>query len=79
LLIIDGCAARKSSLPSTHNVEIDGGEISMQMNGAVDAMTLLSETDDTSGRELRVLRLEASIDGRTVVMTELDHRVRLLS
>jgi hypothetical protein len=37
-------------------------------------MTLLSEVNDTSSRELRVLRLEASIDGRTVVMIDVDSR-----
>ncbi|CAE6865421.1 hypothetical protein R75465_07918 [Paraburkholderia aspalathi] len=46
----------------------------MRVHGAAGTMTLLSEMDDASERETRVLRLEASIDGRTVVMTEIDHR-----
>lgn len=46
----------------------------MRVQGAVGTMTLLSEIDDASERETRVLRLEASIDGSTVVMTEIDHR-----
>ncbi|MEX3936454.1 hypothetical protein AB4Y32_32570 [Paraburkholderia phymatum] len=46
----------------------------MRAHGAMGTMTLLSEVDDTSSRELRVLRLEASIDGRTVVMIDVDRR-----
>jgi hypothetical protein len=35
-------------------------------------MMLMSETDAPSGRELRALRLEASVDGNTLVLTDID-------
>lgn len=46
----------------------------MRVHGAMGSMTLLSEVDDASARELRALRLEASIDGKTVVLTDVDRR-----
>jgi len=46
----------------------------MRVHGAMGRMTLLSEVDDSSSRELRALHLEASIDGRTVVMVDIDRR-----
>ncbi|WP_341317779.1 hypothetical protein WN982_21840 [Paraburkholderia sp. IMGN_8] len=46
----------------------------MPSRGATGTMTLLSETDATSKREIRTLRLEASIDGNVVVLTDIDRR-----
>jgi hypothetical protein len=46
-------------------------ELTMPSQGATGAMTLLSETDATSTREIRTLRLEASIDGSVVVLTDM--------
>lgn len=37
-------------------------------------MTLMSETEAPSEREIRALRLEASIDGKAVVLTDIDRR-----
>jgi hypothetical protein len=38
------------------------------------AMTLLTETDEASGREVRSLRLEAAEDGKSVLLIEIDAR-----
>ncbi|AJZ56484.1 putative chromosome partitioning protein, ATP-binding subunit (plasmid) [Paraburkholderia fungorum] len=46
----------------------------MRIHGATGTMTLMSETDDAHERETRGLRLEASVDGRTVVLTDIDCR-----
>jgi hypothetical protein len=46
----------------------------MTHQGATGTMTLLSETDTTSTREVRTLRLEASIDGNVVMLTDIDRR-----
>lgn len=46
----------------------------MPSQGATGAMTLMSDTDATSTREIRALRLEASIDGSAVVLTDTDRR-----
>ncbi|RDK04345.1 hypothetical protein [Paraburkholderia lacunae] len=46
----------------------------MPSHGATGTMTLLSETDATSAREIHTLRLEASIDGSVVVLTDIDCR-----
>ncbi|NYH14275.1 hypothetical protein [Paraburkholderia bryophila] len=47
----------------------------MRIHGATGTMTLRSETDTPSGRETRALRLEASVDGNTVVLTDIDRRM----
>ncbi|WP_341317557.1 hypothetical protein WN982_40555 [Paraburkholderia sp. IMGN_8] len=44
----------------------------MPSQGATGTMTLMSVTDATSTREIRTLRLEASIDGSAVVLTDID-------
>ncbi|MGF6759051.1 hypothetical protein [Paraburkholderia sp. GAS42] len=44
----------------------------MRVHGATGTMMLMSETDGTSGREIRAMRLEASVDGNTVVLTDID-------
>lgn len=46
----------------------------MHIHGATGTMTLRSETETTSEREIRALRLETSIDGNTVVLTDIDRR-----
>lgn len=38
------------------------------------AMTLLTEIDDTSGREVRSLRLETTEDGKSILLIEVDER-----
>jgi len=44
----------------------------MRIHGATGTMTLMSELDTTSEREIRALRLEASVDGNAVVLTDID-------
>ncbi len=46
----------------------------MRIHGATGAMTLMSETEGPLEREIRAWHLEASIDGRTVVLTDIDRR-----
>jgi hypothetical protein len=36
----------------------------MRINGATGTMTLMTERDDTTGQDVRVLRLGAVVDGR---------------
>ncbi|RKP46400.1 hypothetical protein [Trinickia fusca] len=38
------------------------------------AMTLLTEIDDASGREVRSLRLETTEDGKSILLIEVDER-----
>jgi hypothetical protein len=38
------------------------------------AMALLTENDEASGREVRSLRLEASEDGKSILLIEVDNR-----
>lgn len=38
------------------------------------AMTLLTEIDEASGREVRCLRLEPSEDGKSILLIEIDER-----
>lgn len=38
------------------------------------AMTLLTEIDEPSGREVRSLRLEAAEDGKSILLIEIDER-----
>jgi hypothetical protein len=37
-------------------------------------MTLLTEHDDATGREVRTLRLESSEDGKSILLIEVDER-----
>ncbi|WP_186070127.1 hypothetical protein [Burkholderia gladioli] len=46
----------------------------MRTTGASGAMTLLTELDLADGRELRSLRLEATEDGKSVLLIEVDER-----
>lgn len=46
----------------------------MRTTGASGAMALLSELDSADGRELRSLRLEATDDGKSVLLIEVDER-----
>ncbi len=46
----------------------------MRTIGASGAMTLLTESDPDSGRDLRSLRLEAAADGKSVLLIEVDAR-----
>lgn len=46
----------------------------MPIHSAAGTMTLMSETETPSEREIRALRLEASIDGKAVVLTDIDRR-----
>ena len=38
------------------------------------AMTLLTEIDEPSGREVRSLRLEAAEDGKSILLIDIDER-----
>ncbi len=46
----------------------------MRTTGSSGAMTLLTEFDPADGRELRSLRLEATGDGKSVLLIEVDER-----
>lgn len=46
----------------------------MRTTGSSGAMTLLTEHDSADGRELRLLRLEATSDGKSVLLVEVDER-----
>jgi hypothetical protein len=46
----------------------------MRAIGASGTMVLLNERDDTAGRDVRSLRLEASADGKGVLLIEVDER-----
>jgi Mrp family chromosome partitioning ATPase len=37
-------------------------------------MSLLTEIDEASGREVRCLRLEAAEDGKSILLIEIDER-----
>jgi hypothetical protein len=44
------------------------------VNGAVGGMELLTQHETETGRLLRALRLNASEDGKSVVLTDIDER-----
>ncbi len=46
----------------------------MSSNGAVGNMTLMTENDETTGEELRLVRLQATEDGKAVVLVDVHHR-----
>ena len=50
----------------------------MRINGATGTMILMSERaserDDTTGQDVRVLRLEAAADGKAVLLIDVDQR-----
>ncbi|HEY1611988.1 MAG TPA: hypothetical protein VGG24_22190 [Paraburkholderia sp.] len=46
----------------------------MRMTGASGNMTLLTEHEDVSGREMRSLRLESTPDGKSILLIEVDER-----
>ena len=46
----------------------------MKRTGASGSMTLLAEHDELGERELRHIRLEASSEGKAVVLVEVDTR-----
>jgi hypothetical protein len=46
----------------------------MRTTGSSGAMTLLTEHDDATGREVRTLRLESSEDGKSILLIEIDER-----
>jgi hypothetical protein len=51
-----------------------GGRMSMPRSAATGAMTLLTEFDDTTGQEVRSLKLEPAADGKAVLLIEIDER-----
>jgi hypothetical protein len=51
-----------------------GGRMSMPKSAATGAMTLLTEYDESSGQEVRSLRLEPASDGKAVLLIEIDER-----
>ncbi|TKC87657.1 hypothetical protein FAZ69_15275 [Trinickia terrae] len=46
----------------------------MRTNGSSGAMTLLTEFDDANTREVRSLRLEATADGKGILLIDIDER-----
>ncbi|MEA3119417.1 MAG: hypothetical protein QOI13_2687 [Paraburkholderia sp.] len=46
----------------------------MRTTRSFGAMTLLTEIDETSGREVRSLRLETAEDGKSILLIETDER-----
>ncbi|GAB5094729.1 hypothetical protein P9250_11370 [Caballeronia sp. LP006] len=46
----------------------------MPKSAATGAMTLLTEYDESSGQEVRSLRLEPASDGKAVLLIEIDER-----
>jgi hypothetical protein len=46
----------------------------MRITRSSGAMTLLTEIDEPSGREVRSLRLEAAEDGKSILLIEIDER-----
>ncbi|PLZ00919.1 hypothetical protein CY652_18915 [Burkholderia sp. WAC0059] len=46
----------------------------MRTTGSSGTMTLLTEHDDATGRELRSLRLESTADGKSILLIEIDER-----
>jgi Mrp family chromosome partitioning ATPase len=46
----------------------------MRTTRSFGAMTLLTEIDEPSGREVRSLRLEAAGDGKSILLIEIDER-----
>jgi len=46
----------------------------MRINGATGTMILMTERDDTTGQDVRVLRLEAVADGKAVLLIDVDQR-----
>jgi hypothetical protein len=46
----------------------------MRTTGSSGAMTLLTEFDDASGRPARSLRLEATADGKSILLIDVDER-----
>jgi hypothetical protein len=53
--------------PTTAN-----GRAFMDIEGAVGTMTLMSKAVSAAQPKLRVMRLEASIDGTAVILTDVD-------
>jgi hypothetical protein len=49
-------------------------KFSMRTTGSSGAMALLTEHDDATGREMRTLRLEATEDGKGILLVEIDER-----
>ena len=46
----------------------------MRVHGATGTMILMTERDDTTGQDVRVLRLEAAADGKAVLLIDVDQR-----
>jgi hypothetical protein len=46
----------------------------LEVNGAVGGMELLTQHETERGRLVRALRLNASGDGKSVVLTDIDER-----
>jgi hypothetical protein len=46
----------------------------MRTTRSFGAMTLLTEIDEPSGREVRSLRLEAAEDGKSILLIDIDER-----
>ena len=46
----------------------------MRTTGSSGAMTLLTEFDDANNREVRSLRLEATADGKGILLIDIDER-----
>jgi hypothetical protein len=46
----------------------------MRTTGSSGAMALLTEFDDAGAREVRTLRLEATEDGKGILLIEIDER-----
>ncbi|HEY3539242.1 MAG: hypothetical protein ACTHJZ_10060 [Trinickia sp.] len=46
----------------------------MRTTRCTGAMTLLTEIDEPSGREVRSLRLEPAEDGKSILLIEIDER-----
>jgi hypothetical protein len=44
------------------------------MSGAQGSMTLLSEQDEAAGENIRVVRLEASADGKAVLLIDINEK-----
>ncbi|MEJ0003936.1 MAG: hypothetical protein WDN30_10750 [Pararobbsia sp.] len=44
------------------------------MRGAQGSMTLLSEQDEATGQDVRVVRLEATEDGKAVLLVDINEK-----
>jgi hypothetical protein len=70
-------AARRTKFAaSPYNESLNNGTrtMSMRTTGSSGAMTLLTEYDDATARELRSLRLESTEDGKGILLIEVDER-----